>query len=999
MRRLMPLVGPGCLVALLLACYGSVLLKHEQFAYRDSAHFYYPLYQVVQQEWAAGRVPLWEVGENAGMPLLGNPTAAVLYPGKLIFAPFSYPWGARLYVVAHTLLAVFGMYALLRSWGVSLTGSGLAALGYGFGAPILFQYCNIIFLVGAAWTPLGLRAVDRWLRLGRRGALAELAVILALQSLGGDPQSAYVTGLCAGGYALGLAGRGAKVHPARPRRVALWGAILLVAWIAATLAAARLALVTRPARLLNPAVLPGQGGPPRAEWRAWGLLIPPVLWAVAALGVATSLVRRWRRGGVPAWAPRLGGLAAAGALAVAMSAAQLLPVLEYSSRSLRGAAEAPHDIYPFSLAPYRVVEMAWPNAFGTTFRGNRSFLGFLPPRENHRIWVPSLYLGGLTLVLAMAALGWRDGPAWRAWLTAIAAISLVASLGEFASPLWAARWDPAWAAWLGPHDPPDVAPTRFDGCLRDGDGSPYWIMAMFLPGFGQFRYPSKLLSFTCLALAALAGIGWDRVAAGRRGRAVVAASLMVVLSLAALGGVRAAAGRILQLTKDGPPAKTTFGPLDAKGALCDVQWALAQGAVIAAGALGVALLAGRRPRLAGAAALVLTTADLAVANAQLVITMPQAAFEERPKALQIIEQAERADPSPGPFRVHREPLWSPLSWVLVPSTDRPAEFVRFERATIQPKYALPYGLQYTLSEGVTELYDYWWFFGSFYRRLDPQLARELGAKPQSLIVYQPRRGFDLWNTRYFVLPGVPQWHDEHRGIAAFLPNTEKIYPPPGAFEGPGGKERQQRWIDEEDVQILRNKAAYPRAWVVHKARYLKPIRGFSREDRQAPMEEILFQNDPFWQDPDRLLFDPHEIAWVEAEDRDDVAAVMPQTPPDPAEHVAVGPYDDPQRVELDAVLNRPGLVILADVYYPGWRLTIDGRPAPIYRVNRLMRGALVESGRHRLVYTYQPDSFARGASITAVALLTLLGFGAWASRRPLAPWSVKDRAPEGPGDA
>ena len=88
------------------------------------------------------------------MPLLGNPTAAVLYPGKLVFCrPIPYPWGARLYVIGHVLLAAAGMYALSRSWGVSRAGSGIAALGYGFGAPVLFQYCNVIFLVGAALDP------------------------------------------------------------------------------------------------------------------------------------------------------------------------------------------------------------------------------------------------------------------------------------------------------------------------------------------------------------------------------------------------------------------------------------------------------------------------------------------------------------------------------------------------------------------------------------------------------------------------------------------------------------------------------------------------------------------------------------------------------------------------------------------------------------------------------------------------------------------------------
>ena len=99
------LLVAGCLAALTVACYGEALFRGGQFAYRDAAHFYYPLYQRVQREWEAGRVPLWEPEENGGMPLLGNPTAAVLYPGQLIYRALPYAWGARLYIVAHTLLA------------------------------------------------------------------------------------------------------------------------------------------------------------------------------------------------------------------------------------------------------------------------------------------------------------------------------------------------------------------------------------------------------------------------------------------------------------------------------------------------------------------------------------------------------------------------------------------------------------------------------------------------------------------------------------------------------------------------------------------------------------------------------------------------------------------------------------------------------------------------------------------------------------------------------
>ena len=56
------------------------------------------------------------------------------------------------------------------------------------------------------------------------------------------------------------------------------------------------------------------------------------------------------------------------------------------------------------------------------------------------------------------------------------------------------------AAELGPVDKFDSASIREDGILRDGDGGVYWLMATFLPGFRQFRYPAKLFTFTAIGV-------------------------------------------------------------------------------------------------------------------------------------------------------------------------------------------------------------------------------------------------------------------------------------------------------------------------------------------------------------------------------------------------------------------------------------------------------------------------------------------------------------------
>src|SRR5262245_13854661 len=110
-RRWGLLIGAACLGALVLASFGRALLLDELFVYGDAGHCYYPLYQRGQQEWEAGRWPLWEPEENGGMPLLGNPTSAVFYPLKVLYwrGLWSYAWGSRIYTVAHALLAVAAM--------------------------------------------------------------------------------------------------------------------------------------------------------------------------------------------------------------------------------------------------------------------------------------------------------------------------------------------------------------------------------------------------------------------------------------------------------------------------------------------------------------------------------------------------------------------------------------------------------------------------------------------------------------------------------------------------------------------------------------------------------------------------------------------------------------------------------------------------------------------------------------------------------------------------
>jgi hypothetical protein len=145
-------------------------------------------------------------------------------------------------------------------------------------------------------------------------------------------------------------------------------------------------------------------------------------------------------------------------------------------------------------------------------------------------------------------------------------------------------------------------------------------------------------------------------------------------------------------------------------------------------------------------------------------------------------------------------------------------------------------------------------------------------------------------------------------------------------------------------------------------------------------DRLLFRNDALWHDTGRPVADLRTMSYIETDHPEALRPYLGTAPaPRSGESVTIA-RDDPQRVELVATLEAPGLVILADAFAPGWSLTIDGRPAPILRANRMMRGAAVPKGQHRLVYRYDPASFRIGIGVSSLALVAAVCLGLWTRR-------------------
>jgi hypothetical protein len=81
-------------------------------------------------------------------------------------------------------------------------------------------------------------------------------------------------------------------------------------------------------------------------------------------------------------------------------------------------------------------------------------------------------------------------------------------------------------------------------------------------------------------------------------------------------------------------------------------------------------------------------------------------------------------------------------------------------------------------------------------------------------------------------------------------------------------------------------------------------------------------------------------------------------------------------VVLDVTASGPALLVLGELYDPGWRATIDGRPAPVVQADHIFRGVRVETGTHRVRFEYMAPGFRLGLWLSVAAGAVILGLGA-----------------------
>jgi hypothetical protein len=165
-----------------------------------------------------------------------------------------------------------------------------------------------------------------------------------------------------------------------------------------------------------------------------------------------------------------------------------------------------------------------------------------------------------------------------------------------------------------------------------------------------------------------------------------------------------------------------------------------------------------------------------------------------------------------------------------------------------------------------------------------------------------------------------------------------------------------RILEGDHYQVVENPDAMPRVWVPREVRAVAT--------QQDVLEELL-----------RPEFDPAHTAYVL--ERLDL--------PEECRGEGVVREEVPSQVTVSAHMRTPGLLILADAWYEGWRAFVNGAEVPILRTNYLLRGVQLPAGESTVVFRYEPRSFTLGLGLMTFALVVLWLWGLVVRRRSRSP--------------
>jgi hypothetical protein len=170
----------------------------------------------------------------------------------------------------------------------------------------------------------------------------------------------------------------------------------------------------------------------------------------------------------------------------------------------------------------------------------------------------------------------------------------------------------------------------------------------------------------------------------------------------------------------------------------------------------------------------------------------------------------------------------------------------------------------------------------------------------------------------------------------------------------------------QDFRVYENLQVCARAWLVSRVTplpadaQLRLIRGEVTGRTFDPRSEALLEPEVAAAIGKRWLASPDETD-SEPDDQPAVSIVK----------------REPTAMVVKAKATKPSMLVVSEVFSPGWQVKVDGREARLWRVNYLLRGVFLEPGQHTIAFVYRPRLLMIGTVISVATVLVLLLVFLW----------------------
>jgi hypothetical protein len=195
------------------------------------------------------------------------------------------------------------------------------------------------------------------------------------------------------------------------------------------------------------------------------------------------------------------------------------------------------------------------------------------------------------------------------------------------------------------------------------------------------------------------------------------------------------------------------------------------------------------------------------------------------------------------------------------------------------------------------------------------------------VVESTDRRLDMLNVKYWItIAGSPQF----REFAALPERFEQIY-------------------REGSIAVFENKFALPRLFAV-------PQSGV--EIMPDPAQQLAQIRSP--------QFDPEKTVYIATKP----AALDPAQSRNAPFHSDVRWIrSDMNSLEFRSRTSGPSVLVLSQIYYPGWKAAVDGKEVLVDPVDCALMGIPAPEGEHTITFYFEPRSFRTGGILSLVSIL------------------------------